>query len=59
MVTLFQNIKPHIYNNEFISKKPTESDYVFILNKDTVLLENRDGELTLPYYNTVNSTYPE
>jgi len=59
VVTLFQNIKPHIYNNEFISKKPTKSDYVFILNKDTVLLENRDGELTLPYYNTVNSTYPE
>ena len=59
MVTLFQDIKPHIYHNEFINKKPTEGDYVFILNKDTVLLENRDGELSLPYYNAVNSNFPD
>lgn len=59
MVTLFQDIKPHIYHNEFISKKPTENDYVFILNKDTVLLEDRDGELSLLHYNVVNSNFPQ
>ncbi len=59
VVTLFQDIKPHIYHNEFISKKPTENDYVFILNKDTVLLEDRDGELSLPHYNVVNSNLPD
>ncbi|MFC2145525.1 NAD(+) diphosphatase [Actinomycetota bacterium] len=58
MVILFQDIKPHLYHNEFISKKPTEKDYVFILNKDTVLLEDRDGELSLPHYHVVNSSLP-
>ncbi len=59
MVILFQDIRPHLYKNEFISKKPAENDYVFILNKDRVLLENRDGELSLPHYNAVNSNFPD
>ena len=45
MVTLFLNIKPPIYNNEFISKKPTKSDYVFILNNDVTLDKNILKEL--------------
>jgi NAD+ diphosphatase len=59
VVNLFQDIKPHIYHNEFISKKPAENDYVIILKKDTVLLEDRGDELSLPYYNSVSSNFPD
>jgi NAD+ diphosphatase len=59
VVTLFQDIKPHIYHNEFISKKPAENDYVIILKKDTVLLEDKDNELSLPNYNAVKSNFPD
>jgi len=58
-MTLFQDIEPHLYHNEFISKKPTENDYVFVLNKDAVLLEDRDGELSLPYYSAMKSNFPD
>jgi NAD+ diphosphatase len=57
-VILFQDIEPHLYHNEFISKKPIENDYIFILNKDMLLLEDRDSELSLPHYNVVNSNFP-
>ena len=59
VVALFQDIKPHLYHNEFISKKPTENDYVFILNKDIVLLEDKDGEFSLPRYSVVNYNLPD
>jgi NAD+ diphosphatase len=58
-MTLFQDIEPHLYQNEYISKKPAGKDYVFVLNKDAVLLEDRDGELSLPQYNAMKSCFPD
>ena len=57
MLTLFHDIEPYLFHNEFINKKPAEGDYIFILNKDKVLLEDTDNKLSLPQYNTVNTNF--
>ncbi len=56
---MFQDIEPHLFHNEFINKKPAEGDYIFILNKDKVLLEGTNNKLSLPQYNTVNINFPD
>jgi NAD+ diphosphatase len=56
---LFQDIEPHLFRNEFINKKPAEDDYIFILNKDKVLLEGKNNTLSLPQYNSVNTNFPD
>ena len=56
---MFQDIEPHIFNNEFLNKKPAEHDYIFILNKDKVLLESTNNKLSLPQFNTVNNNFSD
>ncbi|TFG83114.1 MAG: NAD(+) diphosphatase [Erysipelotrichales bacterium] len=56
---MFQDIEPYAYHNEFIDRQPTENDYVFIINKDKVLLDEKDGELSLLQYNTVKDNFPD
>jgi len=55
---MFQDIEPYAYHNEFIDREPTENDYVFILNKGKVLLDEKDGELSLLQYVTVKTNFP-
>jgi NAD+ diphosphatase len=56
---LFQDIKPNVFHVEFAGKKPVSSDYVFILHRDRVLLEERNGGLSFPCYDVVNASFPE
>ncbi|NLT14460.1 MAG: NAD(+) diphosphatase [Clostridiales bacterium] len=52
---MFQDIHPHLYHVEFSDKKPSGADYVCILRKDMLLLEERDGGISLPRFDTVRS----
>jgi len=56
---LFQDIEPHLFRNEFLNRKPTEHDYIFIFNRDKVLLEGINDKLSLPQYNTTNINFPD
>lgn len=56
---MFQDIEPYAYHNEFLDRTPTENDYVFVLNKDKVVLDEKDGELSLLQFTTLQSNYPE
>lgn len=56
---MFQDIEPYAYHNEMVDRKPTENDYVFIINNDKVLLDESDGELSLLQYLTVKANFPE
>lgn len=56
---MFQDIAPHCFHNEYIPKAPREKDYVYIPRKDKVLLCERDGDLSLPQFDTINALYPE
>lgn len=56
--TLFQDIHPHLYHVEFSDRKPSVNDYVCILGKDMLLLEERDGGLSIPQLGTVRRVMP-
>lgn len=56
---MFQDIQPHHYQIEFKRQQPVSNDYVFITAKGSVLLEEKNGVLTLPRYLNVSQTYPE
>ncbi len=56
---MFQDIEPYLYHNEFLDRTPTENDYVFVLNKDKVVLDEKDGELSLLQFTTLQSNYPD
>ncbi len=58
-MVLFQDIEPHRYHVEYRQKTPTEKDYVFMLHKDRVLLEERNGELSFPRIAAVRDAFPE
>jgi len=56
---LFQDIAPFCFHNEYRPREPLATDYVYFYNKGRVLLENKDGNLSLPQYSTVFEAYPE
>ena len=55
---MFQDIKPHRYHVEFTDRAPLGNDYVCLLRKNTMLLEERDGGFSIPQYDTVRSILP-
>lgn len=55
---MFQDIQPHQLQIELKNSLPAESDYVFISHQEKVLLEEKNGQLTLPQYQTIQKAYP-
>ena len=50
---MFQDFEPHVYCNEFIDKKASETDYVLILNNNTILLEYINCDWSIPQYGAI------
>ena len=56
---MFQDIEPHQFHNGFFSKIPLEDDYVIFSRKNMVLMEDLDGELSLPRFDASAAAFPE
>ncbi|HCW53157.1 MAG TPA: NAD(+) diphosphatase [Clostridium sp.] len=52
---MIQDIFPHKFNNVYKEYKPEDDSYVFIFDKDTVYLEENNGEVQIPVYNTLKN----
>lgn len=47
---MIQDIYPHIFHNEYKIEKPSEDDYIWIFNKDDVLLKAGSDDFKVPTY---------
>ncbi|NLF80732.1 MAG: NAD(+) diphosphatase, partial [Clostridia bacterium] len=55
---MFQDIKPHQLQIELQNRLPAATDYIFISRQGKVLLAEKNGQLTLPQYQTIQKAYP-
>lgn len=56
---MFQDIAPHQFHVEYLKKSPAAHDLIFLAKRDVVLMQEKDGTLTLPDYATVQQLFPE
>jgi NAD+ diphosphatase len=57
--SMFQDIAPAHYHVEFCRRDPVETDFMFVYGKGTALLEEKNGGLSLPSYQSVAGAFPE
>lgn len=50
---MIQDIFPHKFDNTYKNYKPEDDSYIFIFDKDKVYLEEINGEVQIPVYNTL------
>lgn len=45
---MIQDIFPKVFHNEYVEKTPTDESVILAFNNDTVLVNNKDGEIEFP-----------
>lgn len=55
---MFQDIAPHQLQLDFVHKDPSDNDYVILINKDTVLMDERTGTPALVTCQTARTEFP-
>lgn len=57
---MIQEIHPNIFKNEYTEKQPTDDDFILCYKKNTILLNNINGEIKYPqfrYFKAIEATY--
>ncbi|MDR2854751.1 MAG: NAD(+) diphosphatase [Methanomicrobiales archaeon] len=57
--SVFQDIQPHRYVNQYLHREPSSDDYIFLYQDGKALLEDIPDGATIPKYHTVHSLYPD
>lgn len=55
---MFQDIAPHQFHNEFLKRKPRDTDYVIVTNNNRFLLECSTKSPAIPSFATIKMQFP-